>query len=40
MAEELDGNSIGGLLTDVFGSEMTTAISACGQERPVAELVV
>jgi len=43
MAEELDGNSIGGLLTDVFGGEMTVAVSVCGTcggERPVAELVV
>lgn len=41
--EALDGNSIGGLLIDVFGAEMTTASSVCGTcdaTRPVAELVV
>jgi hypothetical protein len=41
--EALDGNAIGGLLHDVFGVEMTTAMSVCGHcgdTRPVAELVV
>jgi hypothetical protein len=41
--DALDGNSIGGLLIDVFGTEMTAASSTCGvcgDSRPVAELVV
>jgi ribosomal protein S27E len=41
--DALDGNSIGGLLIDVFGAEMTVASSTCGTcgaRRPVAELVV
>jgi hypothetical protein len=41
--EALDGNSIGGLLLDVFGSEMTIARSVCvycGATAQVAELVV
>jgi hypothetical protein len=41
--EALDGNAIAGLLQEVFGAEMTTAISVCGHcgdRRPVAELVV
>jgi hypothetical protein len=41
--DALDGNAIGGLLTDVFGAEMTAAGSTCGTcgaTRPVAELVV
>jgi Family of unknown function (DUF6510) len=39
----LDGNSIGGLLIEVFGTEMTTAVGTCGScgvARPVAELAV
>ncbi len=39
----VDGNAIGGLLIDVFGTEMTAANSTCGTCgtcRPVAELVV
>ena len=39
----LDGNAIGGLLHDVFGAEMTTAVGTCGScgaVRQVAELVV
>jgi Family of unknown function (DUF6510) len=39
----LDGNAIGGLLTEVFGTEMTTATgtcASCGAARQVAELVV
>ncbi len=43
MSEALDGNSIGGLLIDVFGADMTAASSTCGTcgaVRPVAELVV
>lgn len=28
--EALDGNAIAGLLTDVFGAEMTTATGTCG----------
>jgi DNA-directed RNA polymerase subunit RPC12/RpoP len=41
--EALDGNSIGGLLLDVFGAEMTTATGVCaecGARGPVAQLVV
>jgi len=39
----LDGNAIAGLLADVFGEEMTTAIgtcAACGASREVATFVV
>ena len=39
----LDGNAIGGLLMEVFGTEMTTATGTCGScgaVRQVAELVV
>lgn len=39
----LDGNAIGGLLHDVFGTEMTTAAATCatcGATRPMAETVV
>jgi uncharacterized protein DUF6510 len=41
--DAVDGNAIGGLLIDVFGTEMTAAGSTCGTcgaSRPVAELVV
>ena len=41
--EPLDGNSIGGLLIDVFGTDMTSAsgtCGTCGATGPVAELVV
>jgi ribosomal protein S27E len=41
--DPVDGNAIGGLLQEVFGTEMTTAASVCGScgaTRPVAELVV
>lgn len=41
--EALDGNAIGGLMHEVFGTEMTTAPSVCGtcgDGRPVAELAV
>ena len=41
--DALDGNAIGGLLIDVFDTEMTAANSicgTCGASRPVAELVV
>jgi Family of unknown function (DUF6510) len=41
--DALDGNAIGGMLIDVFGTEMTAASSTCGTcgaIRPVAELVV
>jgi len=41
--DALDGNAIGGLLQEVFGTEMTGAPSVCGNcgdARPVAELVV
>ena len=39
----LDGNAIGGLLAEVFGTEMTAAAGtcgSCGRTGPVAELVV
>jgi hypothetical protein len=39
----LDGNAIGGLLIEVFGSEMTTAVGTCGScgtSGQVAELAV
>jgi hypothetical protein len=41
--EALDGNAIAGLLHEVFGTEMTTAIgtcASCGETGPVAETVV
>jgi DNA-directed RNA polymerase subunit RPC12/RpoP len=41
--DAVDGNAIGGLLIDVFGTEMTAVGSTCGTcgaSRPVAELVV
>ena len=41
--DAVDGNAIGGMLIDVFGTEMTAASSTCatcGAIRPVAELVV
>ena len=41
--DPLDGNSIGGLLIDVFGAEMTGAsgtCGTCGATGPVAGLVV
>jgi hypothetical protein len=39
----LDGNAIGGLLAEVFGTEMTTAVGtcgSCGSVSQVAELAV
>ena len=39
----LDGNAIGGLLMEVFGAEMTTAVATCGScgtGSQVAELAV
>jgi hypothetical protein len=39
----LDGNAIGGLLIDVFGAEMTTAVgtcASCGAAAQVAEFAV
>ena len=41
--EAVDGNAIGGLLHEVFGTEMTDAPSICGNcgdARPVGELAV
>ena len=41
--EALDGNAIGGLLLDVFGTELTTATGVCahcGAAGVLAELVV
>ncbi len=40
---ELDGNAAGGLLQDVFGTDVTaaeTVCASCGATRVVAELVV
>ena len=37
--EAVDGNAIGGLLLEVFGTEMTSAptvCETCGDARPVA----
>jgi hypothetical protein len=39
----LDGNAIAGLLFDVFGGELTTALAVCatcGAHGPLAETVV
>jgi Family of unknown function (DUF6510) len=39
----LDGNAIGGLFLEIFGTEMTTAFATCatcGTTRTVAEAVV
>ena len=41
--DALDGNAIGGLLYEVFGTEMTGAMTVCahcGDARAVAELMV
>ena len=41
--DAVDGNAIGGLLIDVFGTGMTAADSicgTCGTSRPMTELVV
>jgi hypothetical protein len=41
--DALDGNAIGGLLHEIFGTEMTDAIGTCGTcgtTGPVAETVV
>jgi Family of unknown function (DUF6510) len=41
--DAVDGNAIGGLLQEIFGSEMTTTVSVCGNcgtARPVGELAV
>jgi hypothetical protein len=41
--DALDGNAIGGLLWEIFGTEMTTATATCatcGSAREVAEAVV
>jgi hypothetical protein len=41
--DALDGNAIGGMLIDVFGTDMTAASSTCGTcgaIRPMAELLV
>ncbi len=43
MSEGLDGNAAAGLLHDVFGAEMTTAIGdcgSCGAHGPLAETEV
>ena len=39
----LDGNALGGLLIDVFGADLTLAVTVCGgcgASGPVAELAV
>jgi Family of unknown function (DUF6510) len=39
----LDGNALGGLLLEIFGTEMTSAqttCATCGAVRPVAETTV
>jgi hypothetical protein len=39
----LDGNAIGGMLMEIFGTDMTMAVGTCGSCRaagPVAELAV
>jgi Family of unknown function (DUF6510) len=39
----LDGNAIGGMLIEVFGAEMTTAVGTCGKcgtRGQVAEMAV
>jgi phage FluMu protein Com len=41
--DALDGNAIGGLLHEIFGTEMTAATgtcASCGAVAPVAETVV
>jgi Family of unknown function (DUF6510) len=41
--DALDGNAIGGLLHEVFGTEMTAAIgrcATCGATGPLAETMV
>jgi ribosomal protein S27E len=41
--DALDGNAIGGLLLEVFGTEMTAAVvvcGSCGASGPMAETVV
>jgi hypothetical protein len=41
--DAVDGNAIGGLLHEIFGTEMTGAAcvcGSCGATRPVAELTV
>ena len=38
--ERLDGNAIGGVLAEIFGTEMTVAVGvcgSCGSSGPVAE---
>jgi len=34
----LDGNAIGGLLLEVFGAEMTTAVGTCGTCGAVSQV--
>ena len=41
--ERLDGNAIGGVLMEIFGTEMTVAVGVCGScgaTGPVAEFHV
>ncbi len=42
-AAALDGNAVGGLLIELFGTEMTAALgtcATCGARRPLAETAV
>jgi hypothetical protein len=34
----LDGNAIGGMLIEVFGAEMTTAVGTCGKCGTVGQV--
>jgi Family of unknown function (DUF6510) len=34
----VDGNAIGGMMLEVFGTEMTTATGTCGSCRTVAQV--
>ena len=36
--DTLDGNAIGGLLIEVFGTEMTTAVGICGNCGAVGQV--
>ena len=36
--DELDGNAAGGLLQEIFGTEMTVAVATCGSCGSVAQI--
>jgi hypothetical protein len=43
LAADFDGNAIAGLLQEVFGAELTTAVgtcASCGNQGPLAETEV